>query len=164
MKNLLILFSVLFLTGCSSDDETISDTAIEGVWEKTTIVDSNEFDELDENLNYESVIQYKFLKASKFESYTFIRATESSDIAEEALSLIDVTYEVLSPVLTAPEAMKEDASLLHDDLFTDEIGYKSDKPSNIAEHSQFMVGDVRDKERLKSAFRDVDIISNLLII
>ena len=81
MKRFLILLTVLFLTGCSSDDETISDTAIEGVWEKTTIVDSNEFDELDENLNYESVIQYKFLKASKFESYTFIRAIESSEIA-----------------------------------------------------------------------------------
>jgi len=80
MKNLLILLSVLFLTGCSSDDETISDTAIEGIWEKTSPLDPIEFDELDENLNYEYVIQYKFLN-NKFESYTFVRATESSDIA-----------------------------------------------------------------------------------
>ncbi|MFV9482435.1 hypothetical protein ACNI3T_01280 [Christiangramia sp. ASW11-125] len=81
MKNLLILLSVLFLTGCSSDDETISDTAIEGIWEKTSTLDPIEFDGLDENLNYEYVIQYKFLDNGKFESFTFIRAIDTSEIA-----------------------------------------------------------------------------------
>lgn len=108
----------------------------------------------------EEVVNYRFLRAkiladkkALYKGHPIAAvAAESSDIAEEALSLIDVTYEVLSPVLTAPEAMKEDASLLHDDLFTDEIGYKSDKPSNIAEHSQFMVGDV------KTAFSQADVV------
>ena len=43
-------------------------------------------------------------------------AATSPHVAEEALALIDVRYEVLPAVLTAPEGMKDDAPLLHDDL------------------------------------------------
>ena len=39
-------------------------------------------------------------------------------IAEEALALIEVDYEVLTPVLTAEDALKDDAPILHDRLLT----------------------------------------------
>ena len=73
-------------------------------------------------------------------------------IAEEALELIDVEYEVLSPVLDGREAMKEDAPLLHEDLRTDEMGEKSEKPTNIARHIQFQKGD------LEKGFGEADVI------
>ena len=41
-------------------------------------------------------------------------AATSPHIAEEALSLIDVEYEVLTPVLTSLDAMKDDAPILHE--------------------------------------------------
>ena len=49
-------------------------------------------------------------------------AAIDAHIAEEALELIDVEYEVLPPVVDVREAMKSDAPLLHEDLRTDEMG------------------------------------------
>ena len=69
-------------------------------------------------------------------------AATNAHVAEEAISLIDVEYEVLPPVLTAPEAMKDDAPILHEDLTTSELGVKSDKVSNVAEHFRHALGDV----------------------
>ena len=43
-------------------------------------------------------------------------AATSAHIAEEALSLIEVDYEVLEPVFDVLEAMKEDAPILHEGL------------------------------------------------
>ena len=63
-------------------------------------------------------------------------------VAEEAVNLIQVQYEELAPVMTVREAMKEGAPLLHEDLFTDELGEITDQPSNIASHFRFEVGDV----------------------
>ena len=45
-------------------------------------------------------------------------AATDSHIAEEALALIEVDYELLTPVLTAEDALKEDAPVLHDRLLT----------------------------------------------
>ena len=45
-------------------------------------------------------------------------AATSPSVAEEALSLIDVDYEVLPPVLDAYSAMKDDAPILHERLMT----------------------------------------------
>ncbi len=42
-------------------------------------------------------------------------AADSESIAEEALSLIKVEYQVLPPVFTAEEAMQDDAPLIHDE-------------------------------------------------
>ena len=69
-------------------------------------------------------------------------AAVSAHVAEEAVELIDVQYELLPPVLTAPEAMKEDAPIVHDDLTTTELGEESDKPSNVADHFQHKLGDI----------------------
>lgn len=62
-------------------------------------------------------------------------------VAEEALSLIDVQYEVLPHVLTAPESMADDAAILLDDLRTSDLGGDSVTPSNVAEHFQHKLGD-----------------------
>ena len=69
-------------------------------------------------------------------------AATSPHIADEALSLIEVDYEVLPPVVTVLEAMKEDAPLIHEDLTTMELGEDTDKNSNIASHMQHTLGDV----------------------
>ncbi|MCA9095651.1 MAG: xanthine dehydrogenase family protein molybdopterin-binding subunit, partial [Planctomycetaceae bacterium] len=70
-------------------------------------------------------------------------AADSIHIAEEAAKLIKVEYEVLKPVLDVHEAMKSDAPILHEKLRTDELGKKSDKPSNVAKHFRFEMGDLK---------------------
>ncbi|RMF84020.1 MAG: xanthine dehydrogenase family protein molybdopterin-binding subunit [Nitrospinota bacterium] len=79
-------------------------------------------------------------------------AATSPHIAEEALALIDVDYEVLPPVLDVQKAMQDDAPLLHEDLKTTSLGEQTDKVSNIASHMQFRLGDV------EQGFREADIV------
>jgi CO/xanthine dehydrogenase Mo-binding subunit len=47
-------------------------------------------------------------------------AATTSAVADEALSLIKVEYEVLPHVIDVVEAMQPGAPILHDDMFTDE--------------------------------------------
>jgi CO/xanthine dehydrogenase Mo-binding subunit len=63
-------------------------------------------------------------------------------IAKKALRLIEVKYEVLKPVIDAADAMKPDAPLLHDDLFTVGVEPKPEKPSNIAKRIEIAMGDI----------------------
>ena len=79
-------------------------------------------------------------------------AAVNSHVADEAIGLIDVEYEVLPVVLTAPDAMKDDAPLLHDDLVTEEFGEKTDRLSNVAEHFQHKLGD------LDKGFAEADVV------
>ena len=79
-------------------------------------------------------------------------AAVNSHVADEAIGLIDVEYEVLPAVLTAPDAMKDDAPLLHDDLVTEEFGEKTDRLSNVAEHFQHKLGD------LDKGFTEADVV------
>ena len=82
----------------------------------------------------------------------------SPHIAEQALALIEIDYEVLKPVLSLQEAMKDDAPLLHGNLTTyfklerfgrgDDTGAKS----NIASHIQHKLGDV------EKGFKEADVI------
>jgi len=69
-------------------------------------------------------------------------AAVSAHVAEEATKLIEVDYEVLPEVTNVLEAMKEDAPILHDDLETVELGEKTGKNSNIADHFQNRLGDI----------------------
>lgn len=69
-------------------------------------------------------------------------AATSPHIAEEALQLIEVDYEVLPPVIDVLEAMKEDAPLLDDERTTRELGEKTDKKSNVASHNRHDMGDI----------------------
>ncbi len=68
-------------------------------------------------------------------------AATSAEIAEEALALIDVRYEVLPHVIDVEAAMAPDAPLLHDDVFTKGINPKPQKSSNIAERVFISRGD-----------------------
>jgi CO/xanthine dehydrogenase Mo-binding subunit len=82
----------------------------------------------------------------------------SPHIAEQALELIEIDYEVLKPVLTLDEAMKEDAPLLHENLTTYfkidrfAIGDDTGAKSNIASHIQHKLGD------LEKGFQEADVI------
>ena len=69
-------------------------------------------------------------------------AATSPQIAEEALKLIEVDYEPLPVVIDVRDAMRDDAPLLHDDLITESLGKSTGKPSNIAKHFQFKLGDL----------------------
>ena len=88
-------------------------------------------------------------------------AATSPSIAEEALSLIDVKYEVLPPVLDAYEAMKDDAPILHERL----LGMSNpnlrqgaygdtadDDRTNVANQFEFRVGDV------DQGFQEADLV------
>ena len=69
-------------------------------------------------------------------------AAISPAIAEEALDLIEVTYEPLAHVIDVEAAMAPDAPLLHDHVFTSGVDPKPTLPSNIATRHQFVRGDV----------------------
>ena len=69
-------------------------------------------------------------------------AATSVHIAEEAAGLIEIDYEVLPCALTAPEAMREGAPILHEDLKTKEFGESTGRVSNVAEHFRHVMGDI----------------------
>ncbi|MDO8532563.1 MAG: xanthine dehydrogenase family protein molybdopterin-binding subunit [Dehalococcoidia bacterium] len=75
-------------------------------------------------------------------------AATSPHIAEEALKLIEVDYEVLPPVMNVRDAMKDGAPLLHDDMTLRNVaerfarGTDTGIKSNIASHIQFKRGDL----------------------
>jgi xanthine dehydrogenase molybdenum-binding subunit len=69
-------------------------------------------------------------------------AAVSPNVAEEACKLIAVEYEPLPPVMDVRAAMDPKATLLHSKLVTESLGKPTGKPSNIAKHFQFKLGDV----------------------
>lgn len=79
-------------------------------------------------------------------------AAENIHIAEEALALIKVEYEVLPHVLDGKAAMAPDAPILLDDLRTNELGKRGDHPTNVAEHFRHQRGD------LAQGFTEADVI------
>src|SRR5438034_24187 len=62
--------------------------------------------------------------------------------ADEALSLIEVDYEVLPHVIDVDEAMAEDAPLLFEDMITRGVEPTPTKPSNISKRLEFKIGDL----------------------
>jgi len=66
----------------------------------------------------------------------------NAHVAEEAAALITVEYELLPAVLDVRNAMQADSAILLDDMRTDELGKKGDRPSNVAAHYQEQVGDL----------------------
>ena len=71
-------------------------------------------------------------------------AAVNDHIAEEALSLIDIDYEALSPVTSAPQGMAPGAPILHEEMRTDESGEEGQDPSNVATHFQQVLGDINE--------------------
>jgi xanthine dehydrogenase molybdenum-binding subunit len=87
-------------------------------------------------------------------------AATSPHIAEEALRLIEVQYEILEPVTTLDDAMKPDAPILFPEMRSKRIASRweagvtegPDHPTNIAAHIQFKRGDPENE------FKDADFI------
>lgn len=69
-------------------------------------------------------------------------AATSMTVARKALKLIEVTYEVLPHVIDPAEAMKEDAPLLDEELFTEGVDPKPTKPSNVSKQAVIKKGDI----------------------
>ena len=89
-------------------------------------------------------------------------AATNAHVAEEALGLIEVEYELLTPVLTLDDAVKDDAPILHErlaslanpglrpgGLMDDDDG---GTPSNIANHFVFESGDI------EQGFKEADVV------
>ena len=80
-------------------------------------------------------------------------AAETEDIAESALSLIDVEYEELPAAVTLDEAKTEQAPILHPDFNSyDGVPKALDEPSNIFAETEWANGDV------EKAFEESDKI------
>ena len=85
-------------------------------------------------------------------------AAANQHIAEQAIHLIDVDYEVLPTVLTLHDALKEDAPVLHDSMTTmfrverfsrgEDTGVKG----NVAGHIQHKLGDI------EKGFAEADVV------
>ncbi len=69
-------------------------------------------------------------------------AATTPHIAEEALALIKVDYELLPPVLDVRKAMQDDSQILHGDLRTSGTPEKNDTPTNVANQIRFARGDL----------------------
>lgn len=105
------------------------------------------------NLNYLSLNLMAQEKALYHGHVIAAVAATSIHVAEEALGLIKVEYELLPPVLDVLEAMKsEGATILLPNLRMSEAGEKGDTPTNIAAHEQFQRGD------LDKGFAEADVI------
>ena len=79
-------------------------------------------------------------------------AAVNAHVAESAMALIEVDYEVLEAVIDVREAMKDNAPLIHEDLRTNDMGETADKPSNIATHMSYEIGD------LAKGFGEADLV------
>jgi CO/xanthine dehydrogenase Mo-binding subunit len=79
-------------------------------------------------------------------------AATNVHIAEQAIELIEVEYEVLPPVIDVRDAMREDAPLLNPNLRTKSLAGVAEKPSNVASHLQFNKGDV------EAGFAEADVV------
>lgn len=69
-------------------------------------------------------------------------AATRPEIADEAMDLIKVEYEVLPHVIDVDEALKPDAPLLHENMITEGVSPPPEQPSNLAKKSVFGRGDV----------------------
>src|SRR5262249_3245368 len=79
-------------------------------------------------------------------------AAVNAHVAEEAAGLIEVDYEVLPCVLTAPDAMRDCGPILHNDPRPKELGEQPHQVSNVPQHFRSTRGDT------KKAFAEAALI------
>jgi CO/xanthine dehydrogenase Mo-binding subunit len=79
-------------------------------------------------------------------------AAVSPAIAEQALDLIEVEYEVLPHVMDVEAAMAPDAPVLDDNICTSGVEPRPTKPSNVAKMVRFAIGDV------EAGFREAEVV------
>ncbi len=77
-------------------------------------------------------------------------AATSPHIADEALRLIEVDYEILPPVMTVEDALKPGAPIVLPNLRNKEDG--PEKQTNVAAHIQFKRGDI------EAGFKQADYV------
>ena len=88
-------------------------------------------------------------------------AALDAHIAEEALGLIEVDYEILTPVLTATEALKDTAPVLHDRLLTQSSalfrvgGWGDDGTAGASNLALKIISEEGDVEK---AFNESDVV------
>jgi CO/xanthine dehydrogenase Mo-binding subunit len=129
--------------------DTSAAEAYPGVYAVVTSKDMAEVEDRIEEMG-EDAINLKYLAANilardkvLYDGHAVAAvAAVSSHVAEEALALIKVDYEVLPHVLDVKEAMQPNAPVLLDDLRTEELGKKGTEPSNIAAHFRHQRGDM----------------------
>jgi CO/xanthine dehydrogenase Mo-binding subunit len=79
-------------------------------------------------------------------------AATSAAVAEAALDLIDIKYEILPHVVEVEAAMAPDAPVLHANMFTQGLPEKPTKPSNIAKVNKLGRGN------LEEGFAEADVV------
>lgn len=79
-------------------------------------------------------------------------AARTEAIAEQALALIDVEYEILPPVIDAREAMSADAPVLHPCLRTRSLAGSGEGSTNVSWHFEQVKGDPQ------AGFAQADVI------
>ncbi|HEU0158528.1 MAG TPA: xanthine dehydrogenase family protein molybdopterin-binding subunit [Hyphomicrobiaceae bacterium] len=79
-------------------------------------------------------------------------AATSAALAKEALRLIKVDYQVLPHVIDVVEAMRPDAPLLHEDMFTAGVEPAPKTPSNVAKRLEIGHGDIA------AGFRQAELV------
>ena len=94
------------------------------------------------NVRYQSANMLARQKALYHGHAVAAVAASTLHIAQEALALIQVDYEVLPALVDVQQAMQPDAPILIDELRTDELGVKGNIPTNIAAHHRTQMGDV----------------------
>ncbi len=88
-----------------------------------------------------------------FDGHTVaVVAATTPEAAEEAAELVEVDYEVLTPVENVLQAMEPDAPLVLPGLMTKTLGEPPTEPSNIAMFTESGRGDV------EAAFRSADLV------
>ena len=80
-------------------------------------------------------------------------AASSKSVARQALSLIEVDYEILPHVTDVDAAMAADAPLIREDLVTSGVDPAPDRPSNVAQVYEFGHGD------LEAGFAAADLVA-----
>ena len=79
-------------------------------------------------------------------------AATSLAVAREAARRVKVEYETLTPVMDLDTAMADDATLLHDDLYTSGLPETPTRPSNVAAYLEMTRGDI------EAGFAEADVI------
>ena len=128
--------------------DTSKAEAYPGVRAVTTAADfpqDGEYDDLRESLMASRKVLYKGHPIAGV-------AANSIHDAEEAVMLIEVEYEVLPAVLTAPDGLADGAPILHEKNRSEYNGDDNDTPTNIEEHVHHVKGDV------EKGFAQADII------
>lgn len=69
-------------------------------------------------------------------------AASTRAIAEQAIKLIEVDYEILPHVIDVDDAMADDAPLLYPDMLMRGVDPAPTKPSNVSKRLEFKVGDL----------------------